>query len=185
VREGPCEAEAELPDSEEKRVSQIRNCRLEYECEKKWEDLTRIPRQSGVRHCTDCRANVFLCKTDQELDWHLANNNCIAFFAEPAFLDDPEDLNDEIPDAVLVTMGVPELPQLNSGDTERDKSPPVETLGVDDQLLEKLRRAGLDTVAYLSELKAWELNLVYDFNDTEIEVISRALASKGYSLKRT
>ena len=169
----------ELPDSEEKRVSQIRNCKLEYECEKKWEDLTRIPRQSGVRHCTDCRANVFLCKTDQELDWHLANNNCIAFFA------DPEHLIDEFSDPLLVTMGVPELPSPTLNDVERDKAPLVETLGVDEQVLDKLRRAGLDTVACLSELQAWEMYLVYDFNDSEIEVISRALASKGYSLKRT
>jgi hypothetical protein len=167
-------------------MSQIRNCKLAFQCEKEWESLTPIPGQRTVRHCTVCRANVFFCKSDEDLAWHVAKDNCVAFFAEPAFLDDPKDLNDEIPhpDGLSVGTVLPEPPPLNSRDTERDKYPSVETLEVDDQVLEKLRRVGLDTLAQLSGLRAVQLELVYDFNDREIEAISQALALKGYSLRR-
>jgi hypothetical protein len=50
-------------------MSQIRNCKLAFQCEKEWESLTPIPGQRTVRHCTDCRANVFLCNTDEDLAW--------------------------------------------------------------------------------------------------------------------
>jgi hypothetical protein len=58
------------------------NCEMEFECTKNWFELTDTE-QAGVKHCSTCQKNVYLCITHDELDDFAHKGECIAFFSDP------------------------------------------------------------------------------------------------------
>ena len=61
---------------------QFLNCEMEFECPKNWFELTDTE-QAGVKHCSTCQKNIYLCITQDELDDFANKGECIAFFSEP------------------------------------------------------------------------------------------------------
>ena len=51
-------------------------CTFDFICPKKWEDL-EISKE-GVRYCDHCYSDVFLCKTQEEIDEARKHKRCIA-----------------------------------------------------------------------------------------------------------
>lgn len=58
------------------------NCEMEFECPQNWFELTQTE-QAGVKHCSACQKNVYLCITQEELDVFSLKSDCIAFFSDP------------------------------------------------------------------------------------------------------
>jgi hypothetical protein len=58
------------------------NCEMQFECPKNWFELTETE-QAGVKHCSTCQKNVYLCVTQDELDNFAHKGECIAFFSDP------------------------------------------------------------------------------------------------------
>ena len=57
----------------------IRNieCTFEFKCDKQWDDLeTQIA--SNIKFCKQCEKNVYLCKTQKELDHARSLGRCIS-----------------------------------------------------------------------------------------------------------
>jgi hypothetical protein len=55
---------------------------MEFYCPRNWFELTETE-QSGVKHCSTCQKNVYLCVTQHELDDFANKGECIAFFSDP------------------------------------------------------------------------------------------------------
>ena len=55
------------------------NCELEFECPKNWFDLAPTY-DTKVKYCDSCNKDVHLCVTQEELDSHVTQRHCIAFF---------------------------------------------------------------------------------------------------------
>jgi hypothetical protein len=57
----------------------IRNCKDDFKfiCPKSWDKLERTEKES-VRFCTECKENVFLCRTDEETIKRAQSSQCIA-----------------------------------------------------------------------------------------------------------
>lgn len=156
-------------------MSAIRNCKLAYECKKDWKDLTPMPGKSEVRHCADCRANVFLCKTNMDLDWHLQLNNCVAL----AGIERNDIANSD--DFVVASMGVPGFP---SEEIDGRLYPLIDDVGLGEHLVRKCLECGITTTKQLFNYTASELEESYGFGQHEVAEISLLLASRGYSLSR-
>lgn len=58
------------------------NCELEFECPKNWFDLAPTY-DAKVKYCDSCNKDVHLCLTQEELDSHITQRHCIAFFKNP------------------------------------------------------------------------------------------------------
>ncbi len=58
------------------------NCNFEYECPKNWFELEST-NKSGVKHCKECKKDVHLCINQEELDYAITQNHCIAYFQDP------------------------------------------------------------------------------------------------------
>jgi len=156
-------------------MTEIRNCKLAYVCHKEWNDLKPVPEEKEVRYCADCKANVFLCKTAIDLDWHLQLNNCVALNVH----DDNQSSEDG--GNIVPTMGIPSL---NFFGGQQDGIELSLLLGSRDELLKKCCESGLDTAEKLFGCTAHELEKSHGFSDEEVEVLSRLLASRGFSLTR-
>lgn len=61
---------------------QFLNCEFEFECPKNWFDLTQTY-DPKIKYCETCNKNVHLCVTQEELDGHAEQGNCIAYFKDP------------------------------------------------------------------------------------------------------
>lgn len=61
---------------------QFLNCEMEFECPKNWFELAGT-NEAGVKHCSTCNKNVYLCITQDELDQFALKGECIAFFSDP------------------------------------------------------------------------------------------------------
>ena len=59
----------------------VRNCPPEFHflCPKNWEKL-ETTEQEGVRYCSDCKEQVYLCQTDEEMLAHAKAGHCVAKF---------------------------------------------------------------------------------------------------------
>ena len=70
----------------------IDNCEysFEYKCPLKWKNLKRT-NKSKIRFCDQCNKNVYLCKTDKNINKNIKLNNCIAI---------------DGPDKETMTMGI-------------------------------------------------------------------------------
>jgi len=57
----------------------VRNCglRIKVDCPKIWDSLTPTA-DSAVRHCAQCKENVYFCATDAETIAHARAGHCIA-----------------------------------------------------------------------------------------------------------
>jgi hypothetical protein len=52
-------------------------CTFEFKCDKQWDDLeTQIA--SNIKFCTQCKKDVYLCKTQEELDHARSLGRCIS-----------------------------------------------------------------------------------------------------------
>ncbi len=58
------------------------NCEMEFECPKDWFELSET-NSAGIKHCSACNKNVYLCVTQEELDGFALKGECIAFFSNP------------------------------------------------------------------------------------------------------
>lgn len=58
----------------------IKNCHPEFEfvCPKSWSDLRVVERGSMVRFCDQCKQNVYLCGTGEEMEEHAKLGHCVA-----------------------------------------------------------------------------------------------------------
>src|SRR6266566_8111248 len=50
---------------------------FKLECPRRWEELTPSE-DSGVRHCSHCKQQVYFCSTDEETIGHARAGHCIA-----------------------------------------------------------------------------------------------------------
>lgn len=55
---------------------------MEFECPKDWFELSET-NTAGIKHCSACDKNVYLCVTQEELDGFALRGECIAFFLDP------------------------------------------------------------------------------------------------------
>jgi hypothetical protein len=62
---------------------------FEFECPKNWEDLDKTA-NPNVRHCSQCKENVYLCSTYEELATHSKARECTAYFVDPGPWDEWE-----------------------------------------------------------------------------------------------
>lgn len=52
-------------------------CTFEFKCDKQWDELeTQIA--SNIKLCNQCQKNVYLCKTQEELDYARSLGLCIS-----------------------------------------------------------------------------------------------------------
>jgi hypothetical protein len=52
-------------------------CTFEIKCDKQWDDLeTQI--SSNIKFCTQCQKDVYLCKTQEELDHARSLGRCVS-----------------------------------------------------------------------------------------------------------
>lgn len=70
--------------------SQLRNCKLAFKCDARWDDLVLTGR-SKVRFCNDCQQEVHRCETDEELLQAIRSNLCVAIPAPYANTANEED----------------------------------------------------------------------------------------------
>ena len=64
----------------------IRNCTaadLEFACPKAWSNM-KPAFSAAVRHCDACDRNVYLCRTDKDIELYSSLNYCIAIAATDA-----------------------------------------------------------------------------------------------------
>jgi|GEM_PF-3592211 len=54
-------------------------CTFKFQCDKQWEELSKISENRNVRYCSDCRKPVFMCNSYEELAEHAERSECIAF----------------------------------------------------------------------------------------------------------
>lgn len=59
-------------------------CSFELVCPRKWEDLEQT--SESVRYCDQCYSDVYLCKTQEEVEKAKKLNRCIAFARESRVL---------------------------------------------------------------------------------------------------
>lgn len=55
----------------------ITNCKLTYQCDKRWEDLQPVEARPSVRYCDSCEHPVFLVFTQNQLDSALSKGKCV------------------------------------------------------------------------------------------------------------
>ena len=77
----------------------IQNCKFEFECTKKFEQLEETD-SSDVRFCANCERNVYRCNTIKEVQEHAIAGHCISLSMTPC-----TDGSTAIGDTVLVTSG--------------------------------------------------------------------------------
>lgn len=53
----------------------IINCKFEFQCNQQWGDMARTP-FSNIRFCDRCQKEVFLCKTDEQVEWVTSKGLC-------------------------------------------------------------------------------------------------------------
>lgn len=53
-------------------------CSFKFLCSKKWDELSAIEGQEGIRFCDACMHPVFLCHEYSELAEHIRMSHCIA-----------------------------------------------------------------------------------------------------------
>ena len=54
----------------------INTCSLSYECPLAWDDLEG---KDKIRHCHECKKDVFWCDNEADFERHAAKQNCVAF----------------------------------------------------------------------------------------------------------
>ncbi len=55
----------------------IRNCKLGYECKQRW-DLLSTTSDLNIKHCNECKTDVYMIQNDAELMNAIKNNHCVA-----------------------------------------------------------------------------------------------------------
>ena len=63
-------------------VHEFINCEFEYECPKNWFELDTT-NKAGIKHCVECKKDVHLCITQDELAHAIKKNFCVAYFLDP------------------------------------------------------------------------------------------------------
>jgi hypothetical protein len=57
----------------------IRNCHLSYQCHKTWDELEPVKGYArSVKFCSECKREVYLCESEDELAGYIAGNKCVA-----------------------------------------------------------------------------------------------------------
>jgi len=54
----------------------MNTCSLSYKCPLAWEDLEG---KDKIRHCNECKKDVFWCDNEADFERHAAKENCVAF----------------------------------------------------------------------------------------------------------
>jgi len=57
---------------------EIKNCKFEFACEMKWQDL-KITDDNNIRLCNNCNQNVYFAQNNETLDRLVTENKCVAF----------------------------------------------------------------------------------------------------------
>lgn len=79
----------------------LRNCEFGFKCTANWDEMTPTVQQ-GVRHCEECKKNVYFVTKPEELALAISLNRCVAI----APLQSKDNLNLDRP-----TLGVPKRPK--------------------------------------------------------------------------
>jgi hypothetical protein len=67
-----------MEDSFQDRPSKyLRNCKFKFRCFKLWDDLEETD-QIAVRFCDECKKHVYYCETQEQLNFAIARNECVA-----------------------------------------------------------------------------------------------------------
>lgn len=71
----------------------IQNCevRFRFQCPKQWEALQETG-EAGVRSCSQCQKQVYLCQSRKEVTQHARQGHCIAV---PRWVTSPQDFPDD------------------------------------------------------------------------------------------
>jgi len=65
-------------------VIDIRNCKFEYRCTQRWEDLEQIPGAMRMRFCTRCTSTVHRADNEIEFAELARRGKCVAVFVTSA-----------------------------------------------------------------------------------------------------
>ena len=55
----------------------LRNCIFKFRCFQSWDDLEETD-QSAVRFCSECKKHVYYCETQEQLNFAIASDKCVA-----------------------------------------------------------------------------------------------------------
>ncbi len=69
----------------------IKNCTFSYRCPKDWDALQADAADPKRRNCHECRRDVHLCETDDELIARVKAGDCIAIRRPPSPAERPDD----------------------------------------------------------------------------------------------
>lgn len=53
-------------------------CRFNFLCREQWENLTTVPSNQRIRHCSTCDSHVYLTETYDELEQNIGKHRCVA-----------------------------------------------------------------------------------------------------------
>ncbi|MDX1524932.1 MAG: hypothetical protein R3273_01660 [Pseudidiomarina maritima] len=60
-------------------MAEIQNCIIKFKCTKTWESLAESG-NANKRYCSECKQDVYACRTDSDIARHIKLSNCIAIF---------------------------------------------------------------------------------------------------------
>ena len=62
-------------------IAHMTNCKLSFVCSEEWRNLT-VGDVSGVRHCANCKTDVYAMYSESEFDVQKAQGHCVATFID-------------------------------------------------------------------------------------------------------
>jgi hypothetical protein len=63
-------------------MSDIRNCKFEYRCHQRWDQLETVPGALRLRFCNRCQSAVHRADSEEEFQKLASQGRCVAVFSE-------------------------------------------------------------------------------------------------------
>jgi hypothetical protein len=64
-------------------MSDIRNCKFEYRCHQRWDQLETVPGAVRLRFCNRCQSAVHRADSEEEFQKLASQGRCVAVFYSP------------------------------------------------------------------------------------------------------
>jgi hypothetical protein len=61
-------------------MSDVRNCKLEYQCHQRWNQLETVPGALRLRFCNRCQSAVHRADSEEEFERLARQGKCVAVF---------------------------------------------------------------------------------------------------------
>lgn len=148
-------------------------CQFQFVCSMKWKNLAPIAGDEGKRYCESCDQNVHLVSSFAELATHATNKQCVAFAVR----------RKEAPILEIVGLPSSRVQVLDpDGTINRDLLIMIRDLDFSPVITKKLEARGIRFLGDLIQLKAHELETLFNSSRTKINEVKEILASRGFVL---